>query len=109
MGWAYGINQEGREVGYSVEAICDAPGCEAEIDRGLAYVCGDMHDGGDYGCGRYFCGKHLFFGIPGQICESCNSYWEKDHPEEVAADEEEFQARLEHMQTEREADGAHTS
>lgn len=58
MGWAYGVNNDGREIGYSVNAICDAKGCKVKIDRGLAYVCGGMHDGGDFGCGKYFCSKH---------------------------------------------------
>ncbi len=108
MGWSGPMpNAEGRMVGYAVDAVCDAPGCEEAIDRGLAYVCGDMHDGGDYGCGLYFCGNHLFFGIPGQICEPCNVEWEKEHPEEVAADEQEFQERCEHIRAGRKADGAH--
>ncbi len=40
MGWAYGVNPSGREVGYSVAGVCDEEGCEAEIDLGLAYACG---------------------------------------------------------------------
>lgn len=60
MGWAYGHNAEGREVGYSVAATCDLDGCDEKIDRGLAYVCGGMHDGGEFGCGRYFCPSHLY-------------------------------------------------
>ncbi|MEL6758187.1 MAG: hypothetical protein AAFP81_17280, partial [Pseudomonadota bacterium] len=39
---------------------CDHDGCGADIDRGLAYVCGGEPYGGDHGCGLYFCGKHLF-------------------------------------------------
>lgn len=83
MGWAYGINTDGREVGYSVEATCDHEGCAAKIDRGLGYVCGSMHDGDEYGCGRYFCGEHLgywFWGdeeIPSpQLCEECGARFE---------------------------------
>ena len=73
MGWSYGINSEGREVGYSVQATCDHPGCETQIDRGLAYVCGGMHDGGDYGCGRYFCGEHMYWSPRrGERCARCN-------------------------------------
>lgn len=71
MGWGYGINLEGREVGYTVSATCDDAGCLAKIDRGLAYACGDMHDGGDWGCGLYFCGNHLLFGGPVQLCAAC--------------------------------------
>lgn len=71
MGWGYGVNAEGREVGYSVEATCDEPGCEEKIDRGLGYVCGNMHDGGEWGCGGYFCSAHLFRGGPTQMCKPC--------------------------------------
>lgn len=64
MGWGYGV-VKGREVGYSVEATCDQEGCKAAIDRGLAYLCGQMHgqDDGD-GCGKYFCSEHGSFGGP---------------------------------------------
>jgi len=77
MGWARGTNAEGREIGYSVEAECDEDGCAEQIDCGLAYVCGGMHDGGDHGCGRYFCGTHLFYAYPpdrrGQLCNACSA------------------------------------
>lgn len=60
MGWAFcGTNDEGREIGYGVAATCDFPGCAAEIDRGLGYLCGEMHDPTEWGCGKYFCDKHL--------------------------------------------------
>lgn len=81
MGWGSGTNKDGREVGYMIEAVCDKDGCETKIDRGLAYVCGDMHDGGDYGCGKYFCLEHLVHFSPGagvhphSLCEEC----EKEH------------------------------
>ena len=72
MGWSGPMpNAEGRLVGYAVEAICDLAGCEAKIDCGLAYVCGGMHDGGEYGCGRYFCAEHLYIGSPEQLCAEC--------------------------------------
>jgi hypothetical protein len=81
MGWAHGINNEGREVGYGVSATCDEEGCNERIDRGIAYVCGGMHDGGNHGCGRYFCGEHLYFvnrpekvranEESGQLCGEC--------------------------------------
>lgn len=59
MGWAFcGTDDKGREIGYGVVATCDYPGCTAEIDRGLGYICGSMHGGGDDGCGMYFCAKH---------------------------------------------------
>lgn len=60
MGWAYcGEDDDGRPIGYGVAATCDHPGCVAEIDRGLGYVCGPMHgSGNEWGCGRYYCGEH---------------------------------------------------
>lgn len=57
MGWSYGTNSEGREIGYSVQATCDWPGCSAEIDRGLSYLCGEVHDDGMF-CNGYFCEDH---------------------------------------------------
>lgn len=72
MGWAYGI-VDGREVGYSVEAVCDEPGCEASIDRGLAYACGNDHGAGEDFCERYFCGEHLFFMERGPRCGECSA------------------------------------
>jgi len=71
MGWGYGINSEGREIGYDVSATCDHPDCNEEIHRGLAYVCGDMHDASDNSCGRYFCEKHLIHTGIGQFCQEC--------------------------------------
>jgi len=75
MGWAYcGQDSEGRDIGYSIEAICDEPGCDEKIDRGLAYACGGMHGFAEYGCDRYFCYKHLFFHNgtkASQVCREC--------------------------------------
>lgn len=87
MGWGYGVLPDGREVGYSVEAVCEAPGCGAEIDRGLGCLCGTMHgqDDGE-GCGHYFCGEHLFFGAPNQMCGPCLDEWDRTHNE--VADED---------------------
>lgn len=60
MGWSIGWdNNWKRDVGYGVPATCDFPTCNESIDRGLAYVCGDEPYGGDFGCGLYFCDKHL--------------------------------------------------
>lgn len=87
MGWSGPMpNAEGREVGYAVEATCDLKGCDEKIDRGLYYVCGDMHDGGEYGCGGYFCAAHLLMGVglPEQMCEACADAYEKEHSEEYA-------------------------
>lgn len=59
MGWGYGIDANGREVGYRVTATCDWPGCDSEIDRGLSHACGGMHDENEVGCAGYYCTKHL--------------------------------------------------
>jgi hypothetical protein len=59
MGWAdCGKDARGRNIGYAFEARCDHPGCHVRIDRGLSYVCGNMHGGDGIGCGEYFCEKH---------------------------------------------------
>lgn len=61
MGWSdCGEDDLGRPVGYGHDAFCDGDHCDAEIHRGLAYVCGTMHGGGEDGCGRYFCGDHRY-------------------------------------------------
>lgn len=57
MGWAIGTGNGGRDIGYGVPAICDQPGCDEEIDRGISYACGNFRS--DSGCGQYFCSKHL--------------------------------------------------
>jgi hypothetical protein len=59
MGWSIGWDEAwNRDIGYGVPAYCDHPKCNAEIDRGLGYVCGGEPYGGDRGCGLYFCGRH---------------------------------------------------
>ena len=59
MSWAVGYDENWkRDVGYGVPATCDHPDCNEEIDRGLAYVCGDEMYGGDRGCGLFFCPAH---------------------------------------------------
>lgn len=69
MGWASGISRTARwgtrVVGYGHIAECDEDGCITVIDRGLAYICGGYDavgsvDGGQYGCGGFFCGHHLY-------------------------------------------------
>ena len=63
MGWANcGTDSKGRPIGYAHEAICDYPGCDERIDRGLAYACGSMHGDADGACEGYFCGKHMVIG-----------------------------------------------
>lgn len=59
MGWSIGFDKHwNRDIGYGVPAYCDHPKCSKEIDRGLAYVCGDEPYGGGVGCGLYFCYEH---------------------------------------------------
>jgi hypothetical protein len=59
MGYAVGYDDHWkRDVGYGVPAYCDHPGCTAEIDRGLGYICGDEIGGGERGCGLFFCTAH---------------------------------------------------
>lgn len=79
MGWAY-YEVDGRECGYSVAAVCDEDGCTAEIDRGLAYLCGDLPGQEDDQCGLYFCGSHLYYASNGQRCERC-SVWDDEETE----------------------------
>lgn len=60
MGWSVGYDRFWqRDIGYGVPAVCDHPDCNTKIDRGLSYVCGGEPYGGRYGCGLYFCDKHL--------------------------------------------------
>jgi len=84
MGWAFcGTNRHGQEIGYGVEATCDEPGCDAKIDRGLSYACGDMHDCGET-CGQYYCEAHLSTGrLPGdernvQMCRRCAALYDDE-------------------------------
>lgn len=44
-----------RWAGYGVPAVCDMPGCEVKIDRGMGYRCEDQEEG----CGLQFCNEHL--------------------------------------------------
>lgn len=72
MGWAVGFDDHWhRDIGYGVPAFCDHPRCHAEIDRGLAYVCGGEPYGGERGCGLYFCGEHLAAYAP--LCSRCRN------------------------------------
>lgn len=112
MSWSIGFDTAWqRDIGYGVPAVCDHPGCDAAIDRGLAHVCGGEAYGGDQGCGLYFCGEHLYFIRRGpQRCDRCSKRrkhftpkpdvarwvrwklkdaswrgWRKENPEQVAA------------------------
>jgi len=81
MGWSYG-EVGGRDVGYGVPAYCDHPDCNAEIDRGLGYICGYGEvGGGDEGCGNFFCSDHGGGGLCGQCTKGETPFPEKpDHP-----------------------------
>lgn len=77
-----------RWVGYGVPAICDHPGCNKEIHRGLSYVCGNDLYGGSDGCGLHFCESHLetYYEINketqdeealfegNQVCKACGTF-----------------------------------
>lgn len=78
MGWANcGTDDLGRPIGYAHPATCDHPECDKQIDRGLFFVCGNMHGGDEHGCGRYFCWTHLEYEQPRgdprlvQLCAAC--------------------------------------
>ncbi len=77
MGYArYKITRGGETIqaGYDVETVCEENGCTEQIDRGLAYLCGQDPGGDEHGCGGYFCGSHLY-GAPegehGGRCARC--------------------------------------
>ena len=70
---------DGREVGYAIKSTCEAPDCNIDIDRGLSYLCGEMHGQDDEdGCGHYFCQNHLFLGPNNWMCERCLNWIEED-------------------------------
>lgn len=97
MGWGNcGTDSNGRPIGYVHRATCDHEGCNAEIDRGLAYACGGMHGGGDgYSCEKYFCPKHLSGWAPNSdgdmraVCKDCEKQWREECPEEAQKWDEE--------------------
>ena len=74
-----------RWAGYGVPAICDQPGCDEEIDRGMGFKCGDLgednfgeHRGGDcMGCGLYFCRAHAFGDHRGITPKPDTAEWER--------------------------------
>lgn len=63
---------DGEECGYAVDTVCDAAGCDVEIDRGLAFLCGQEPGGSEDSCGGYFCAAHLYHvDYSGRRCGSC--------------------------------------
>ena len=87
MGWGNcGTDSQGRPIGYVFEAICDHPDCNEVIDRGLSYVCGDMH-----GEDEYFCEKHKHSvqypdGTCTSLCDDCYDLYVKMIKEEWPGD-----------------------
>jgi hypothetical protein len=90
----YGVYfREGRWAGYGVPAVCDKPDCTTEIDRGLAYICGE-EPGSEKGCGLFFCSNHLYFGLADndpQMCERCCN---EEPPYEPKADTAEWTTHM---------------
>jgi len=94
MGWSYGRLPNGKEVGYSVEATCEQPGCGVAIDRGLDFACGGAHGVDEFSCDRYFCSSHLIclphpYGHAGaderypsafMLCQECEKQLEIAYP-----------------------------
>lgn len=94
MSWAVGVDpNRQRHIGYGVPALCDQPGCAAEIDRGLSYACGGGVVETVENCGLFFCSDHLnhFVGDDdtdefGYVCERCANKGEPFEPSpDVAA------------------------
>ena len=98
MGYAYYDTPLGP-AGYSVEDICHEADCAEEIDRGLAYLCGNApgYEYDQFGCGHWYCGEHLFMAprsiqiLGSGLCSRCTATWEAENPELVAEEEAKFQ------------------
>lgn len=86
MSWAIGDStKHNRIIGYGVPCICEHPNCNKKIDRGLSYICGGDIDGGEHGCGLFFCAEHLLHAPAPheaanddadyyQLCNRCANY-----------------------------------
>jgi len=88
MGWAHcGKDSKGRDMGYAIEATCDHPECDKEIDRGLDFACGGMHGEDEVSCENYFCNLHrshiiednLYHGGLARVCVACYRAWERSN------------------------------
>ena len=76
MSWDGGYdNNWNCDIGYGVPSICDHPGCNEKIDRGLSFVRGGDPYGGKHRCGLYFCRDHLTHAGDrrdnAQLCKCC--------------------------------------
>jgi hypothetical protein len=85
----FGQLADGTQVGYGVESVCHHPDCEDQIDKGLGYVCGGMHEGGDHGCGNYYCQDHLNLCYPEQLCKDCAEAYDNNYPDPDDEDDDE--------------------
>jgi hypothetical protein len=85
----YEITRNGEKIaaGYAVKTVCEEDGCEEQIDRGLAYVCGNEPGGDEYGCGGYYCARHLYLGsgapVSEGLCKRCDKRWEEQEERET--------------------------
>lgn len=88
MGWSIGYDSNWhRDIGYGVPSQCDHPNCTAEINRGLAHVCGGQPYGGEHGCGLYFCREHLsYHKVDGELIQLCKRCYQGKEPFEPSAD-----------------------
>ena len=87
MGWSIGFDENNkRDIGYGVPAICDHPGCKEGINRGLSYVCGGAAYGGDKGCGLFFCGDHRLFSEYDEDPELCSRCCDDEPPFDPSPD-----------------------
>jgi len=86
MSWARGFDSQGREIGYAIRAFCDHRSCNVRIDRGLPFTCGGMVDGGEYGCGNFYCDLHRSTTVTGpatvSLCRDCMKRYEAKYPSE---------------------------
>ena len=93
MSWAYGETASGKQAGYAVRCTCEHEGCKAQINRGLAYACGDSHGEDEFSCDGYFCSEHLYYvelkdvGTK-QLCATCRTWAERQQLVEGEEDEE---------------------
>lgn len=84
MCWARGLNKDGDLVGYNVPTTCSNVTCGQAINKGMDYYCGGLegfYDGSAPGCGRYFCGTHLYYCFDNRenlnmtLCAECEEKW----------------------------------